>query len=89
MHALREPTGALVINLSLLDNESLSAEGRQHLDATLGNVQRLVDAIAAITARFGLECGSSTPLAMLNKQGHPGKHRPRGRSDQDNASAPR
>jgi len=86
MHALREPIGALVINLSLLDNEDLSASGRERLEATLGNVHRMVEAIADLTASFGLECGSSTPLAMLSKQGQP--YDGRGRSYR-NGSAPR
>lgn len=85
MHALREPVGALVINLSLLDNEGLTPAARERLDAALGNVQRMVEAIATITARFGLECGSSTPLAMLNKQ----DRRPRGSSNHGSASGPR
>jgi hypothetical protein len=80
MHALREPVGALVINLSLLDNERLSAEGRQRLDASLSNVHRMVEAIAEMTARFGLECGSSTPLAMVSKSDLPGRRHPRNES---------
>jgi hypothetical protein len=89
MHALREPVGALVINLSLLDNEDLSVEGQKRLDATLGNVQRMVEAIAALTGRFGLEGGSATPLAILSKQDHPGDRRSRDGADQGSASAPR
>ena len=65
LHEVREPIGALVIYLSLLDNEALSAEGRHHLEAMLGNVQRMVKGVAGLVEGFGLERGSATPLAIL------------------------
>jgi hypothetical protein len=74
LHDLREPIGAFVIYLSLLDNEVLSAEGRHHLEAMLGNVQRMVKVVADLAAGFGLERGSSTPLAILSGNGSNGHY---------------
>jgi hypothetical protein len=68
LHALREPVGAFVIHLSLLDDEDLSEEARSHLEAMLVNVQRMVEALGDITSSFDLEAGSSTPLSVLIAQ---------------------
>jgi len=90
MHALREPVGAFVINLSMLDDENLSTEGRERLEAMLANVQRMVEALTELTAGLGLERGSSTPLAMLSRQSPPRKQsHPHGGPDHGSASASR
>jgi hypothetical protein len=65
VHALREPVGAFMIYLSLLDDHEFDGEARQHLKAMLEDVSRMSDALAEITRRFGLELGDSTPLAMI------------------------
>jgi hypothetical protein len=67
LHALREPVGAFAIYVSLLDDEELTERARHHLDAMLVSVEHMTAALAAITSRFGLELGDSTPLAMLNQ----------------------
>jgi hypothetical protein len=64
LHELREPMGAFVIYLALLDDEPLSEDGKRHLDTMLGNVQRMVATIGKIASSFGLE--KSTPLAILS-----------------------
>ena len=66
LHALREPMGAFFIHLALLDDEPLSENGRERLDAMFGNVERMAAALGEITARFGLEVGEATPLAIVN-----------------------
>jgi hypothetical protein len=71
LHALREPVGAFAIHVSLLDDEELSARAQHHLDAMLISVERMTAALAAITSRFGLELGDSTPLAILNQDRRP------------------
>jgi hypothetical protein len=43
----------------------LSDEARERVDAMLGNVQRMMDALANITSRFGLELGDASPLALI------------------------
>lgn len=69
VHALREPLGSLVIRLALLDDEIHTDAGQQHIDSMLASVQRMVAALAEITATLCLELGDSTPLAILSK--HP------------------
>jgi signal transduction histidine kinase len=70
LHDLREPLGAFVIYLALLDDEKLSDDGRKHLESMLGSVQRMVTAVGEIASSFGLEPGKSTPLAILNQDRH-------------------
>jgi len=65
VHALREPIGAFVIHASLIEDDDLNDEAREHVRALLSNVERMVGALAAITSRFGLELGDSTPLALI------------------------
>jgi hypothetical protein len=78
LHALREPVGAFAIYVSLLDDEELSARAQHHLDAMLVSIERMTAALAAITSRFGLELGDSTPLAILNHDRHPQRGAARG-----------
>ena len=68
MHALREPIGAFVIHVSMIEDERLSEDVREHVAAMLTNVQRMIDALAHLTARFGLELGDSTPLSLIAAQ---------------------
>jgi hypothetical protein len=63
LHDLREPVGAFVIYLSLLDDEEVSPEARRHLEAMLASVKRMVEGLARITARFGIE--TATPLGIV------------------------
>src|SRR5688572_21117943 len=50
MHALREPLGTVAIRLSLLDDEAMSDEAREHLEAMLASVHRMMKAMSAIRA---------------------------------------
>jgi hypothetical protein len=81
LHDLREPIGAFVIYLALLDDEELSSDGRKHLEAMLRNVERMVASIDVVASTFGLE--RSTPLALVSQheRAHDGNatppHRPR------------
>jgi len=68
MHALRGEIGSFVIRLALLDDEEMSSPARTQLDAMLVNVDRMVEALAAITSSFDLEDGKSTPLAILHSR---------------------
>jgi hypothetical protein len=67
LHDLRDPVGAFVIHLSMLDDRGLDEDVQRHVDAMLGAVQRMVGALADLTAQFELERGKSTPLAILNR----------------------
>lgn len=71
MHALREPLGTVAIRLALLDDEAVSDAAREHLEAMLTSVHRMMKALSAITELFGLEAGSATPLAILTDQRRP------------------
>jgi hypothetical protein len=66
LHDLRGEIGSFLFRLALLDDQEMSGATRTHLDAMLVNVHRMVDALARITARFGLDSGKSTPLAILH-----------------------
>jgi hypothetical protein len=66
LHALRGALGSFVIHLAIVDDQEMSQDARTHLDAMLVNVDRMVEALAAISASFGLAGGKSTPLAILN-----------------------
>ena len=66
MHALREPVGAFVIRIALLDDEKLSDDARDHINAMLVSVQKMMRALTEMTARFGLDAGETTPLAILS-----------------------
>ena len=66
LHALRGALGSFVIHLAIVDDQEVSQDARAHLDAMLANVDRMVEALAAITESFGLEGGKSTPLAILH-----------------------
>ena len=68
MHALREPVGAFVIRLSLIEEEAVNEETREHLESMLASAHQMVKALSAITSCFGLEAGSATPLAILSNQ---------------------
>jgi hypothetical protein len=65
VHALREPVGAFVIHVSMIEDERLSDDVREHVAAMLSSVERMVGALADITSRFGLELGDATPLSMI------------------------
>jgi hypothetical protein len=69
LHALREPVGAFAINVALLDDEALEPAARQRLNAMISNVERMTNALAAITKAFRLEVGDSTPLPLINGNG--------------------
>jgi hypothetical protein len=68
LHRLREPLGAFAIRLTLLDDATMDDAARAHVDAMLAEVQRMTRAVEAITARFGLEVGDSTPLAIIHRE---------------------
>jgi hypothetical protein len=72
---MREPVGTLLIYLSMLDDEDMSDEARRHLDVMLTSVTRMTEALAAMTKRFELELGDSTPLAIISHE----DRRPHGR----------
>ena len=65
VHALREPVGAFVIHVSMIEDEQLTDDVREHVQAMLSNVERMVGALADITSRFGLELGDTTPLSLI------------------------
>src|SRR5688572_23738825 len=81
VHALREPVGAFAIRASLLDDQPLTVDGRQQLEAMIADVKRMADALARITARFQLEVGGSLPVPMVSQRtrghGHPRSARAR------------
>jgi len=68
LHRLREPLGAFAIRLTLIDDAALDEDSRAHVDAMLAEVQRMTHALEAITARFGLEVGDCTPLAIIQRE---------------------
>jgi signal transduction histidine kinase len=68
IHALREPVGSFVIRLALLDDEELSDDAQEHIDAMLSSVQRMIRALTEMTSRFELDRGESTPLAILSDE---------------------
>jgi len=65
MHALREAVGAFVLRVALLEDADLSEDARNTRDAMLGDVERMVRALRAMTDAFGLELRSPTPLEMV------------------------
>jgi hypothetical protein len=69
LHALREPVGAFAINVALLDDQALNEAERQKMNAMISNIERMTNALAAITKAFGLEVGDSTPLPLINGNG--------------------
>jgi len=72
LHELREPVGAFVIYLALLDDEEVGKEARKHLDSMRTNVQRMVGAIADIASGFGLEGdGNSAPVRVTGHDRRP------------------
>ena len=65
VHALREPVGAFVIHVSMIEDERLSDDAREHVAAMLSSVERMVGALADLTSRLGLEIGDTTPLSLI------------------------
>jgi signal transduction histidine kinase len=68
LHDLREPIGAFIIYLSLLENEELSADGRRHVEAMVRNARRLAKMIGDITEALGFEGNGSTSNAILSEK---------------------
>ena len=68
LHDLRGEIGSFVFRLALLDEQRMSGDARTNLDAMLGNVDRMVGALARLTSGLGLEGGKSTPLAILHSR---------------------
>jgi len=69
LHALREPVGAFAIKLALLDDEQLSDDARRCINQMLSEVERMAEAISAISSHFRLEVGDATPLAIISQNG--------------------
>ena len=67
LHDLREPIGAFIIYLSLLENEELSADGRRHLEAMVRNARRMAKMIGDFAEALGLEGDGSGPHAIVSE----------------------
>ena len=72
LHALRQPLGAFVNYLSLLEDENVREEARKYLDAMRADVKRMTAAIEQIAA--ALEAGDSTTLFTIRPR-PPGSQR--------------